>query len=75
MGICSSLTSQAQLQLEVIISDRHTTMVTENLPLRSRSGNLLISQRDQVFDAFRRWGHLQAKLDPLEQYLLPKTRP
>jgi 2-oxoglutarate dehydrogenase E1 component len=46
-------------------------MVTENLPL----GNLLISQRDQVFDAFRRWGHLQAKLDPLGQYLLPQPIP
>jgi 2-oxoglutarate dehydrogenase E1 component len=50
-------------------------MVTENLPLQRHPGNLLISQRDQVFDAFRRWGHLQAKLDPLEQYLRPKTVP
>src|SRR6201996_5781952 len=46
-----------------------TTMVTKNLPLER--SNLLISQRDQVFDAFRRWGHLQANLDPLGQYLLP----
>ena len=44
-------------------------MVTKNLPLERT--NLLISQRDQVFDAFRRWGHLQASLDPLGQYLLP----
>jgi 2-oxoglutarate dehydrogenase E1 component len=44
-------------------------MVTKNLPLERT--NLLISQRDQVFDAFRRWGHLQANLDPLGQYLLP----
>jgi 2-oxoglutarate dehydrogenase E1 component len=50
-------------------------MVTKNLPLESSSGPLLISQRDQIFDAFRRWGHLQAKLDPLEQYLQPALVP
>jgi 2-oxoglutarate dehydrogenase E1 component len=50
-------------------------MVTKNLPLETHSGNLLISQRDQIFDAFRRWGHLQANLDPLEQYLLPSPVP
>ena len=49
-------------------------MVTKNLPLE-HPGNLLISQRDQIFDAFRRWGHLQAKLDPLGQYLLPEPVP
>ena len=32
-------------------------------------------QRDQVFDAFRRWGYLQAQLDPLEQYLTPSAQP
>jgi 2-oxoglutarate dehydrogenase E1 component len=50
-------------------------MVTKNLPLESHPGNLLISQRDQVFDAFRRWGYLQANLDPLGQYLLPAPVP
>jgi 2-oxoglutarate dehydrogenase E1 component len=50
-------------------------MVTKNLPLESHPGNLLISQRDQIFDAFRRWGHLQANLDPLGQYLLPAPVP
>jgi 2-oxoglutarate dehydrogenase E1 component len=50
-------------------------MVTKNLPLEHHPGNLLIPQRDQIFDAFRRWGHLQAKLDPLEQYLLPAPVP
>jgi 2-oxoglutarate dehydrogenase E1 component len=50
-------------------------MVTENLPLERHPGNLLISQRDQIFDAFRRWGHLQAKLDPLGQYLIPEPIP
>src|SRR5271154_7050364 len=49
-------------------------MVTKNLPLE-RPANLLISQRDQIFDAFRRWGHLQARLDPLGQYLLPEPIP
>jgi 2-oxoglutarate dehydrogenase E1 component len=50
-------------------------MVTKNLPLESHPGNLLISQRDQVLDAFRRWGYLQANLDPLGQYLLPAPVP
>src|ERR1700761_4169197 len=50
-------------------------MVTENLPLHRHSGNLLISQRDQVFENFRRWGYLQAKLDPLGQYLQPEPLP
>ena len=50
-------------------------MVTENLPLSRHSANLLISERDQVFDAFRRWGHLEAKLDPLGQYLVPDPVP
>ncbi|HET6215515.1 MAG TPA: 2-oxoglutarate dehydrogenase E1 component [Acidobacteriaceae bacterium] len=49
-------------------------MVTKNLPLE-HSTNSLILQREQIFDAFRRWGHLQAKLDPLEQYLLPEPIP
>jgi 2-oxoglutarate dehydrogenase E1 component len=49
-------------------------MVTKNLPLE-HPANLLISQRDYIFDAFRRWGHLQAKLDPLGQYLLPEPIP
>ena len=49
-------------------------MVTKNISLE-RPGNLLISQREQIFEAFRRWGHLQAKLDPLEQYLLPEPVP
>src|ERR1700749_4918199 len=50
-------------------------MVTKNLPLESHPGNLFISQRDQVFDAFRRWGYLQANLDPLGQYLKPLPVP
>jgi 2-oxoglutarate dehydrogenase E1 component len=31
--------------------------------------------RDQIFDAFRRWGYLQAQLDPLGQYLQPERTP
>ena len=31
--------------------------------------------RAEVFDAFRRWGYLQAQLDPLEQYLSAQTMP
>src|SRR5271155_4934195 len=34
-----------------------------------------IKTRNQIFDAFRRWGYLQAQLDPLGQYLLPKGVP
>jgi 2-oxoglutarate dehydrogenase E1 component len=31
--------------------------------------------RSQVFEAFRRWGYLRAQLDPLKQYLPPKSVP
>ncbi|MHB8301939.1 MAG: 2-oxoglutarate dehydrogenase E1 component [Acidobacteriaceae bacterium] len=31
--------------------------------------------REQIFDAFRRWGHLQAQLDPLQQYLRAQSVP
>lgn len=30
---------------------------------------------EQIFDSFRRWGYLQAQLDPLGQYLLPNEIP
>ena len=33
------------------------------------------AQRDLVFDIFRRWGYLQAALDPLGQYLAPEPFP
>jgi 2-oxoglutarate dehydrogenase E1 component len=32
-------------------------------------------QREGVFDIFRRWGYLQATLDPLGQYLAPEPFP
>ena len=31
--------------------------------------------RERVFEAFRRWGYLQAQLDPLGQYLAPQAIP
>src|SRR5258708_21429359 len=31
--------------------------------------------REIIFDGFRRWGHLQARLDPLGQYLRPVSIP
>src|SRR5271156_6339742 len=34
-----------------------------------------INTRNQIFEAFRRWGYLQAQLDPLGQYLQPKAAP
>ena len=34
-----------------------------------------IYNREQIFDAFRRWGYLQANLDPLGQYLSAETLP
>ena len=33
------------------------------------------AQREAVFDVFRRWGYLQATLDPLGQYLPPEPFP
>src|SRR6202000_1707489 len=32
-------------------------------------------EREQIFDTFRRWGYLQASLDPLGQYLPPEPFP
>jgi 2-oxoglutarate dehydrogenase E1 component len=34
-----------------------------------------IAQREAIFDIFRRWGYLQATLDPLGQYLPPEPFP
>src|SRR6185312_15680257 len=40
-------------------------------------GSFLIDphDRERVFEAFRRWGYLQAQLDPLGQYLAPQMVP
>src|SRR6202046_288040 len=32
-------------------------------------------ERETIFDIFRRWGYLQASLDPLGQYLAPEPFP
>ena len=51
-------------------------MATITTPeLSSPTSSLDISSRNLVFDAFRRWGYLQAQLDPLQQYLAPKAVP
>jgi 2-oxoglutarate dehydrogenase E1 component len=49
------------------------TTTTPEAPLVSSSSNGFT--REQVFDAFRRWGYLQAQLDPLGQYLAPDPVP
>ncbi len=41
----------------------------------SKSTSSTTQSREQIFDAFRRWGYLQAQLDPLGQYLLPVETP
>src|ERR1700761_8501519 len=33
------------------------------------------ADREATFDIFRRWGYLQAQLDPLKQYLAPEPFP
>ncbi|HEV2273151.1 MAG TPA: 2-oxoglutarate dehydrogenase E1 component, partial [Acidobacteriaceae bacterium] len=50
-------------------------MATKILQSDRPSGDPSASQREQVFDSYRRWGYLQARLDPLEQYLLPEDLP
>jgi 2-oxoglutarate dehydrogenase E1 component len=44
-------------------------------PFNTRSEVSSTQLRDQTFDAFRRWGYLQARLDPLGQYLTPLPVP
>ncbi|AXC13390.1 2-oxoglutarate dehydrogenase E1 component [Acidisarcina polymorpha] len=53
------------------------TITTPEAPTSSpvNKPNSVQASRAQVFDAFRRWGYLQAQLDPLGQYLPPKTIP
>ncbi len=50
-------------------------MATKTLQSEASSGDLPASYRDQIFDTFRRWGYLEARLDPLGQYLLPENLP
>jgi 2-oxoglutarate dehydrogenase E1 component len=53
--------------------------MSATIPVTRRSNSSLSSSstqsRGQIFDAFRRWGYLQAQLDPLGQYLLPTAVP
>ncbi len=49
-----------------------TITIPEAPPLSSSANSY---SRNQIFDAFRRWGYLQAQLDPLGQYLQPKSVP
>ena len=44
-------------------------------PTETTSSKQSTFQREQTFDAFRRWGYLQAHLDPLDQYLSPVPVP
>jgi 2-oxoglutarate dehydrogenase E1 component len=46
-------------------------MSTTSAVIRPSKKSSIAQSREQVFDAFRRWGYLQAQLDPLGQYLLP----
>jgi 2-oxoglutarate dehydrogenase E1 component len=48
-------------------------MTATRLDMESDPSSL--SVREQTFDAFRRWGYLQAQLDPLGQYLAPLPVP
>jgi 2-oxoglutarate dehydrogenase E1 component len=46
------------------------------LPPASTQDQLSLErEREETFDLFRRWGHLQATLDPLGQYLPPEPFP
>ena len=55
----------------------HTDMSATKLaaPPHTETPKQQPSQREQIFDAFRRWGYLQAQLDPLDQYLSPANVP
>ncbi len=48
---------------------------TEPLPTKTQSTPEPTPSREAVFDIFRRWGYLQASLDPLGQYLPPEPFP
>jgi 2-oxoglutarate dehydrogenase E1 component len=41
----------------------------------SKPSSQQAQSREEIFDAFRRWGYLQAQLDPLGQYLEPLDVP
>lgn len=50
-------------------------MATNKVEIDRFSGSFPTSEREAIFEAFRRWGYLQAQLDPLGQYLAPEYVP
>ena len=48
--------------------------VTE-IPQIARLQDTSDSERERIFDAFRRWGYLEADLDPLNKSLVPVRYP
>ena len=50
-------------------------MPTSTEPLPKATVTTENISRKTTFDAFRRWGYLQASLDPLGQYLAPQPFP
>ena len=50
-------------------------MATITTPETSAHSSSVNHSRNQALDAFRRWGYLQAELDPLGQYLPPAAVP
>ena len=50
-------------------------MPTSTAPKAKASASSGNSNREATFDIFRRWGYLQASLDPLGQYLPPEPFP
>src|ERR1700761_1985595 len=50
-------------------------MATKAAPVTQSASAVEQHDREAVFDIFRRWGFLQASLDPLGQYLPPEPFP
>lgn len=50
-------------------------MATKAAPITQQAPAIDSNEREAVFDIFRRWGYLQASLDPLGQYLPPEPFP
>jgi 2-oxoglutarate dehydrogenase E1 component len=51
------------------------TKTATQLPTKLKPSNSNTNARDTTFDIFRRWGYLQATLDPLGQFLPPEPFP
>src|SRR6266702_1509988 len=54
---------------------RKTEVEMKTLESFQRHSSMALESAQHVFDDFRRWGYLQAQLDPLGQYLLPQAVP